>query len=289
MARRIVPLILVLFLAGYFGHRFWVQKKALEEDQSFYGTAEAVEVSLSAQVAGRIVDLPAREGEKVEAGHLLAKIDDALYLAQVEQARATLQTASRQLGVIDASLAGVETNLARVRKLLASGSATQMQLDELETQKSVLEAQKPVIRSQMEQAMAARKLAEEQLGFTRVSAPLAGTILRVPVERGETVFPGSALVTLADLSSMEVRIYIPGPMLGRIQLGQPVDLETDSYPDRVFTGTIATIADEAEFTPKNVQTRDERVRLVYAVKVRVPNPDGTLKTGMPVDAWFARQ
>jgi len=96
-------------------------------------------------------------------------------------------------------------------------------------------------------------------------------------------------VTLADLSFMEVRIYVPGPMLGRIQLGQTVDLETDSYPDRAFTGTVATIAEEAEFTPKNVQTRDERVRLVYAVKVRVPNPDGTLKTGMPVDAWFARQ
>jgi len=289
MARRIVPLIVALFLAGYFGHRFWTQKKALEEDQSFYGTVEAVEVSLTAQVAGRIVDLPVQEGEKVEAGQLLLKIDDSLYLAQVEQARATMQTASRQLAVIDASLDGLETQLVRTRKLLSTGSATQMQLDDLETQKSVLEAQKPVIYSQVEQARAAVKLAEEQLGYTRVAAPLNATILRIPVELGETVFPGSALLTLADLSSMEVKIYVPGPVLGKIQLGQPVDLKTDSFADRLFTGTIATIADEAEFTPKNVQTRDERVRLVYAVKVRVPNPDGTLKTGMPVDAWFVRQ
>jgi len=286
MARRIVPLILALSLAGYFGHRFWTHKQAIEGDQSFFGTAEAVEVSLSAQVAGRVVDLSVQEGERVEAGRLLVRIEDSLYLAQVEQARATMQAASRQIAVIDANLAGIETNLARLRKLLASGSATQMQLDDLETQKSVLDAQKPVIYSQVEQARAALKLAEEQLGYTRITAPLSGTILRVPVELGETVFPGSALVTLADLTTLEVKIYLPGPMLGRIQLGQKVDLRTDSFADRILTGTVATIADEAEFTPKNVQTRDERVRLVYAVKVRVPNPDGTLKTGMPVDAWF---
>jgi len=286
MARRIVPLILALSLAGYFGHRFWTHKQAIEGDQSFFGTAEAVEVSLSAQVAGRVVDLSVQEGERVEAGRLLVRIEDSLYLAQVEQARATMQAASRQIAVIDANLAGIETNLARLRKLLASGSATQMQLDDLETQKSVLEAQKPVIYSQVEQARAALKLAEEQLGYTRITAPLSGTILRVPVELGETVFPGSTLLTLADLTTLEVKIYLPGPMLGRIQLGQKVDLRTDSFADRILTGTVATIADEAEFTPKNVQTRDERVRLVYAVKVRVPNPDGTLKAGMPVDAWF---
>jgi HlyD family secretion protein len=78
-------------------------------------------------------------------------------------------------------------------------------------------------------------------------------------------------------------------MLGKIRIGQQVDVITDSYPDQRFRGSVATIADEAEFTPKNVQTRDERVRLVYQVKVRVPNPDGILKTGMPVDAWFVEE
>ncbi|MEW6442929.1 MAG: efflux RND transporter periplasmic adaptor subunit [bacterium] len=286
MARRIVPLMVVLLLVGYFGYRYRAQKKAFEEDRSFYGTVEAVEVSLSAQVTGRIVDLPVLEGERVEAGRLLVRIEDSVYRAQVDQARASRETALRQLGVVEANLAGLATSLARVRKLLSTGSATQMQLDDLETQKSVLEAQKPVIRSQAEQAEAALRLAQEQLGHTTVTAPLAGTILRIPVELGETVFPGSALLTLADLSNMEVKIYVPGPTLGRIRLGQKVELKTDSYADRIFPGAVATIADEAEFTPKNVQTREERVRLVYAVKVRVPNPDGTLKTGMPVDAWF---
>jgi HlyD family secretion protein len=100
------------------------------------------------------------------------------------------------------------------------------------------------------------------------------------------VFPGSALLTLADLSTLEVKIYVPGPLVGKIKLGQRVEMLTDSFPNRPFIGAISKISDQAEFTPKNVQTRDERVRLVYAVTVRVPNPDGVLKIGMPVDARF---
>jgi HlyD family secretion protein len=164
-----------------------------------------------------------------------------------------------------------------------------MQLDDVETQEEVLKAQQKVVHAQVVQAEAALQLAETQLAYTRVIAPVSGTVIRRDVELGETVLPGSALMTLADLSTMEVKVYIPGPMLGKIRIGQRVDLVTDSYPDRRLRGSVATIADEAEFTPKNVQTRDERVRLVYRVKVRVPNPDGILKTGMPVDAWFVEE
>ena len=286
MPKRIIPLILVLAVVGYFGHRAWVKRQAAREERFFYGTVEAVEVTLSAQVSGKLVELPAEEGKRIEAGGLVAAIEDTAYRAQADQAEAALRTAEAQLKVLEANLAGLETNLNRVRKLLASGSATQMQLDDLETQKSVLEAQKAVVASQRQQAEAALRLAKEQLGHTRVFSPVAGTVLRVPVELGETVFPGTALVTLADLGTMEVKVYVPAPMLDRIRLGQRVDLRTDGSPERVFSGEVATIADEAEFTPKNVQTRQERVRLVYAVKVRVPNPDGILKIGMPVDAWF---
>lgn len=286
MPKRIIPLILVLAVAGSFGHRAWVKRQAALQERSFYGTVEAVEVTLSAQVGGKIVELPADEGKKIESGGLVAAIEDTLYRAQADQAAAALRTAEAQLKVLQANLAGIETNLNRVRKLLASGSATQMQLDDLETQKSILEAQKAVVASQRQQAEAALRLAEEQLGYTRIFSPVAGTVLRVPVELGETVFPGTALATLADLGTMEVKVYVPAPMLDRIRPGQRVDLRTDGSGERVFSGEVATIADEAEFTPKNVQTREERVRLVYAVKVRVPNPEGVLKIGMPVDCWF---
>jgi HlyD family secretion protein len=289
MAKRIVPLILVLSLVGYFGHRYWTEKKALEQDESFYGTVEAVEVLVSAQVTGRITGLFAEEGQRVEQGQLVVTVDDLLYRAQVEQARMTVESARSQFAVVKANLEGVHIALARTRKLLSTGSATKMQLDDVETQEAVLKAQQKVVRAQVVQAEAALHLAETQLDYTRIHAPVSGTVIRRDVELGETVLPGSALMTLADLSMMEVKVYVPGPMLGRIRLDQGVDLVTDSYPDRSVTGSVATIADEAEFTPKNVQTRDERVRLVYQVKVRVPNPDGILKTGMPVDAWFIEE
>ena len=289
MAKRIVPLVLILTMVGFFGHRFWTERKALEQDESFYGTVEAVEVLVSVQVMGRITGLLADEGERLQEGQLVVTIDDLLYRAQVEQARVTVESARSQSAVVKANLDGVHIALARTRKLLSKGSATQMQLDDVETQESVLKAQQKVVAAQVVQAEAALQLAETQLAYTRVSAPLSGTVIRRDVELGETVLPGSALMTLADLSTMEVKVYIPGPMLGKIRLAQGVDLVTDSYPDRKFRGSVATIADEAEFTPKNVQTRDERVRLVYQVKVRVQNPDGILKTGMPVDAWFVEE
>jgi HlyD family secretion protein len=289
MARRIVPLVVALVLVGYFGHRYRTEKKALERDESFYGTVEAVEVTVSAQVMGRIVELSVDEGDPVDQGRLVAVIDDSLYGAQVGQARETVESARAQFGVLQARLKGNRIMLARVRKLLSTGSATEKQLDELETQEAVLEAQLEVVRAQVAQAEAALRVAETQLGYTRIHAALSGTVLRRDAEPGETVLPGSALMTLADLSVMEVKVYVPGPMLGRIRLGQRVDLVTDSYPDRRLEGSVATIADEAEFTPKNVQTRDERVRMVYQVKVRVPNPQGILKKGMPVDAWFVEE
>ena len=289
MAKRIVPLILVLGLVGYFGHRYWTQRRALEQDESFYGTVEAVEILVSAQVTGRITGLFVEEGQRVEQGEPVATIDDLLYRAQVEQARAAVASAKSRFSVLKAELDGVRIALARTRKLLSTGSTTEMQLDDIETKESVLKAQQEVVRAQVVNTEAALRLAETQLSYTHIDAPVSGTVIRRDVELGETVLPGSALTTLADLSTMEVRVYIPGPMLGKIRIGQGVRLVTDSYPDRTFRGSVATIADEAEFTPKNVQTRDERVRLVYRVKVRVPNPDGILKTGMPVDAWFVEE
>lgn len=289
MARRIVPLLVALTLFGYFGYRVWQQHQEARLDDTFYGTVEATETVISAQLAGRLVELNVDEGDTAEAGQLLARIDDKIYRAQLEQAQAASRAASSQRAVLNAGLKGVNTNLERTKKLLATGSATEMQFDNLETQKQSLQAQKGVVARQVGQAEAAIKLAETQLGYTTITAPLTGTVVRRHVELGETVFPGSALMTIADLTTMEVKIYVPGPMLGKIRLGRQVMLFTDSFPDKPFSAVVATIAEQAEFTPKNVQTREERVRLVYAVKVRVDNPDGVLKIGMPVDARFVTE
>jgi len=275
MAKKIFPLILVLAIVGYFGFRAWQKNQADKRENRFYSTAEVDELVVSAQVAGKIVELPAEEGKTVSPGDLLARIDDTPYQAQLNQAEAAL-------AAVDANLEGLEDNLVRTDKLRKSGSATEMQYDTLKAQTQALRAQKRAAAAQVE-------LARTQFSYTRVMSPVTGTVLRVDVKKGETAFLGSALLTLADLSIMDVKVFIPEPMLGKIKFGQQVEIISDSFPRQPLWGRVAYISPEAEFTPKNIQTREERTRLVYQVKVRVPNPDGILKIGMPLDAVFVKE
>jgi len=126
--------------------------------------------------------------------------------------------------------------------------------------------------------------AETQLGYTVLRSSGTGVVLRKHVEPGEMIAAGTPAVTIADLNNIWVKIYIPEPQLGRIKLGQTAEITTDSYPGKVYRGKVTFINSEAEFTPKNVQTQEERVKLVFAVKIAVDNPNQELKPGMPADA-----
>ncbi|MFN3476405.1 MAG: HlyD family secretion protein [Candidatus Methylomirabilales bacterium] len=126
--------------------------------------------------------------------------------------------------------------------------------------------------------------AETQFGYTILKSPQAGVVLRKHVEPGEMIAAGTPIVTIADLQDIWLKIYIPEPQLGRIKLGQTAEITTDSYPGKVYKGRVTFINSEAEFTPKNVQTQEERVKLVFAVKISVDNPNQELKPGMPADA-----
>ncbi len=286
MAKRIIPLVVVLSLVGYFGYTAWQNKMEAAKDDSYYGTVEAVEVLVSPQLTGRILELNAIEGHTVSAGALMVRIDDTLYNAQLEQAKAAHEAALSQQAVLDASIAGLQLNIDRLGRLVGKDFASKANLDDLNSQKNILLAQKDAVDKQAALAKASIDLAQKQIEYTIVNAPVSGTILRAHTELGETAFPGSALFTLADLSVMEVRTYIPEPMLGKVKLGMKVKVHNDSYPDKLMEGKVAYISDTAEFTPKNVQTKNERTRLIYSVKATVPNPDGTLKIGMPVDVEF---
>lgn len=139
-------------------------------------------------------------------------------------------------------------------------------------------------QARLEQAEAALALAEIRLGYATITTPFAGLVLSENVESGEYVAPGTPVITLGDMANVWLRAYINETDLGRVKPGQKVHVTTDTYPEKIYEGRISFISSEAEFTPKNVQTQKERVKLVYRAKIDIPNPDMELKPGMPADA-----
>lgn len=140
------------------------------------------------------------------------------------------------------------------------------------------------VHAERMRAEEALRLAETRLSYATISAPLAGVVLSDHAEMGEYVAPGAPIVTIGDLENVWLRGYINETDLGRVKAGQPAAVTTDTYPDKIYEGVVSFIASEAEFTPKNVQTDQERVKLVYRIKIDIPNPDLELKPGMPADA-----
>ena len=139
-------------------------------------------------------------------------------------------------------------------------------------------------QAQVTQSEAAITLAHARLAEATITAPIDGVVLRKNLENGETANPGVSIVTLLDLKELWLRAYVPETDIGRVRVGQPATITVDAYPGRGFPGAITEISSEAEFTPKNVQTKKERVNLVFRLKIVAKNPDGVLKPGMPADA-----
>ena len=169
-----------------------------------------------------------------------------------------------------------EADAGQARASLIEAQAGELDIVSKKQQLATLEAN--VRRDQ-----AALAVAQAQLGYTVLESPQAGIVLRKHVEPGEIIAAGTPVVTIADLDNIWVKIYIPEPQLGRIKLGQPAEVTTDSYRGKVYRGKVIFINSEAEFTPKNIQTPEERVKLVFAVKIGLENPNQELKPGMPAD------
>lgn len=178
--------------------------------------------------------------------------------------------------------AEVDTAEAQVKVAAATVELAQTQVDGLEM--GATPEQIAAVEAQVEIARTALDALRVQLDKLALEAPISGLVLERPVHVGEVAVPGAPLATLADLDNVTLTVYVPENQLGKVQVGQPVSVTVDAFPDRTFGGTVVYIASEAEFTPKNVQTREERVNMVFAVKVKLPNPDHALKPGMPADA-----
>jgi HlyD family secretion protein len=286
------------------------------------GTIEATEIRVSAKVGGEILELSVEEGSQVSKGQVLARIDHAALDLQLAQARAGQVLAQAQLALLlkgarsediqqaQETLIQAEENLRlaredaeRMKGLLASGSATQKQHDDAAARFVVAQAQynaasqalrklqnlaRPeevqAAQARVDQARAAVQLLEMSIADAELIAPRDGLVTERLVEPGELVAPGTTLLVLADLARVELEVFVSEPDLSRVSLGQPVSVRIDGPPPNSFSGRISRIASEAEFTPKNIQTRQERVKLVYGVKIQIENPQGILKAGMPADA-----
>ena len=390
-------ILVVVALAGG-GVWWWTQQQAQATTElRGSGTIEARQVHVGPEVAGRVTQVMAKEGQAVKAGDILFRLDDALLVSQRAQAEAAIKTARAQrdqllagarteqieaaqatISTTRALLNGAQANLsrllnrttndqiaaarsqleaararaklaqdaytsvmngrtnapafgvmgkglgapeeqmraqleaanfqvtaaqARLNKLLAGATSdeirsAQAQVDSAQAQLDAAQAQYDLLvagpsreqiaaaNAAVAQAEAALKALDVQADKLVVRAPQDGVILVRNVQVGEVLAPGATVFVIGKLATLQITIYLPESMYGRVKLGQTTRVMVDSYPDVTFAATVVHIADQAEFTPRNVQTVEGRRTTVYAIKLDVPNPDGKLKPGMPADVVF---
>jgi HlyD family secretion protein len=309
----IVALILALAAGAWAFSPLLFESSAARNTLLVSGNIEAHESVVSFKaVQSRITELPFDEGQWVDKGTLLARLDDADYRqqvaiddAQLAMAERQLDSAKQKLDAANATVADDKADLAqrqldydRNQKLFEQTIISADTRDHTDT--ALKQSQAALNRDIAMSRSAARdvevanasirsaaenlKLAQIDLGYTTLDAPFSGVILTRQAELGEVMQPGTPVVTMADLDHVWLRGYIDETDLGRVHWGQPATVTTDTYPGKQYRGHVTFIASDAEFTPKSVETHKERVTLVYRIKIDVDNSNHELKPGMPADA-----
>jgi HlyD family secretion protein len=261
-----------------------------------FGNFEAETVIVSSESSGKILQMNVEKGQKTEAGSVAAIIDTMqlhLKLEQIEVQKeavaARRQSIRSQIAVFEEQKKNLQINEKRISKMLSDDAATQKQLDDITGQISVINRQIENTQTQFTSINKEMEVLESQKEITRdmkirciVKSPSGGTILETYAEEGELATPGKPLFKMAGLDELTLKVYVSGAQLPNIKIGQTAEVLVDKNEteNQSFTGQITWISSEAEFTPKIIQTKEERVKLVYAVKIAVKN-DGTLKIGMP--------
>lgn len=269
-----------------------------------FGNFEATEVIVSAETNGRIMQFDPVEGNVIGKGATIALVDTTVLHLQKAEIEAGMKTVLIRLTSINAQneilnqqIGNLNINIARIEKMLKDEAATQKQYDDLTGQVAVLQkqisannTQKTSVSAELAVYEAKKATVNEQIRRCTVKSPLRGTVLEKYSEAGEMTSAGKPLVKIADLSVIKLKVYVSGAQIGSIKTGQSCSIRIDngekgytSYP-----GTISYVSEKAEFTPKIIQTKEERVVLVYAVNIDVVN-DGTLKSGMPGEALFTAE
>ena len=286
------------------------------------GTIESTNIIVSSRTAGNIQKLNFSEGAKVNAGDTILIIDHELLDIQLRQAIASKDVTEAQLklmlsGARKEDINQAEQNLnqakinyeaadrdkMRMQNLYDSRSITQKQYEDALSRYDLMAAQynsaqenfnkvKKIFRPEeidqakgnLNKSIAGVDLLKTNIRDSYVLSPINGFLVKTFIENGETVTPMSSLFKVSDLDVVELVIYVSEEELGLVKLGQKAEVTIDTYKDKVYEGKVTYISPEAEFTPKNIQTKDERTKLVFAVKIEIPNKNYDLKSGMPADA-----
>lgn len=324
--KRTILIILVAFavIAGGYLYFRTAANQAADTTLRISGNIEAHESVVSFKVQGRIVELPVQEGQYVNQGDLLARLDNDDYRQQVSVDEATVGTREAELELaiagsrvqeiqgakqtlIDAQ-ADLELKRSEFRRrqaLLEEQGVSREDVDSArsqlkraqatyervkQTHDQIVEGTRKeeinVRRANLESAREALKMSRVKLAYTVLSAPITGVVLVRQAELGEVVSAGTPVVTIADVDHLWVRGYLNETDLGRVRWGQSAIVRTDTYPDKAYQGRVSFVSSQAEFTPKSVETHKERVTLVYRIKIDLDNPNHELKPGMPAEAMI---
>jgi len=278
----IVLLAVALLAAWWWGFR---QQPLPEGLIQANGRIEGDHYTVASKVPGKIAELNAREGDAVESGQILAQLDDDRVLAKMEQAEHGLVAIEAQCQAAAAAEQQERRDKARMQDLFSKGTAARHEAEQAELAWTIARDQLAAAQAQCRVAKATVLEAKSVLDDLTIRAPASGIITTRISDKGEVVAAGSPLFDIVDLDRLYLKVYIPGKEIGMVRLGLPARVFIDAFPDEPFPATVRYIASRAEFTPKEVQTPDERVKLVYAVKLYFDaNPDHRLTPGLPADA-----
>ncbi len=252
------------------------------------GTVEASAVSIAAQTAGKVIDKRFSRGDQIAKGDTLLLIESSLLDAKQQELDASIAATRDEISAARIDLANVKTNLDRLKEAYDVGSIPKRDYDNLKASYDSGSRRLAALESRLQTIRAQQQTLDIQRGYTAVTSPTSGFVQADPVEIGEIAMVGATLLEIVDLSDTWVEIYVNEADLPFLHLNDTADIFLDAQPDSAIKGSISFISQKAEFTPKNVQTKKERVKQVFAVRIKVDNSSGAFKPGLPVDVYLKK-
>jgi len=278
----IIPIGIILLLVALIALIYY-QKHSGSRELLLSGTVEVTEVEISPELSAKIITLHNREGDEVKKDDPLLDLDKSELETRLREAEAAQRAIEAEVSLYRAKMTNAQRDYNRSLQLYRAKAISASTFDAAKTAYEIAKDTYTASQYRNQEVQARIETLNLQLQKTHLTAPITGLILERNVEAGEVVFPGMVVMTIGDLRRPWVRVYIGERDIGKVRIGQEAFVVTDAYPRRKFPGTLRYIANEAEFTPKNIQTREERVKLVYEARVYLSNEEGILKPGMPAD------